>query len=106
MNNNFKLFNTVLQQACENTLNTLSDYSGSGPSGATGATGSTGPNCATGATGSTCATGTSSFIEYTNQSACATTPDPGSTGKFTISGSNLYVWNGSLWVAFAGNAGV
>lgn len=89
MNTNFKLFNTVLQKASENTLTTLSDFTGS-----------------SGATGSTGATGISSFITYTTQSEGANTPNPGTTGIFTINGTNLYVWNGSVWVLFSGSASV
>jgi hypothetical protein len=48
--------------------------------------------------------GPSSFIPYTTQSAGSTTPNPGTTGKFTINGTNLYVWNGSLWVSFTGSS--
>jgi len=68
MNKSFKLCNTVLQQANENTLADLSTSGSSGPTG-------------------------------------ATTPNPGSIGQFTINGTDLYVWNGSLWVLFIGISG-
>jgi len=187
MSQNFRIFNTVLQEASENALKTFADFSTSesvgstGPTGFTGSTGSigsTGPTGFTGSTGSvgstgptgftgstgptgaagitnfrdswsstgvyaqfdivtdnggsyywfgpnagnsgssasgdpvrwgivaipgaTGATGPSLFIPYTTQSAGATTPNPGTTGKFTINGTDLYVWNGSLWVLFTG----
>ena len=172
MSQNFRIFNTILQEASENALKTFADFSTSesigstGPTGFTGSTGSigstrptgftgsTGPTGAAGITnfrgswdpsgtynhfdiatdnggsyywiasntgnsgsyprddpirwgivaipGATGATGPSLFISYTTQSAGATTPNPGTTGKFTINGTDLYVWNGSLWVLFTG----
>lgn len=44
--------------------------------------------------------GPSMFIPYTSQSFGATTPNPGTTGKFTINNTSLFVWNGSSWVEF------
>jgi len=50
--------------------------------------------------------GPSLYIPFTTQTAGATTPNPGSIGNYTISGTNMYVWNGSLWVLFAGSSSV
>jgi hypothetical protein len=59
-----------------------------------------------GGSGATGATGPSSFIPFTTQTEGASTPNPGSVGKFTINGTNMYVWNGSLWVLFSGSSSV
>ena len=50
--------------------------------------------------------GPSSFIPYTTHSVGANTANPGTTGKFTINGTDLYIWNGSLWVLFTGSVSV
>ena len=80
MNQNFRIFNTVLQEASENALKTFADFSTSesagstGPTGSTGSTGSvgsTGPTGFTGSTGSVGSTGPTGFTGRTGPTGAA-----------------------------------
>ena len=61
MSQNFRIFNTVLQEASENALKTFADFSTSESVGSTGPTGFTGSTGSIGSTGPTGAAGITNF---------------------------------------------
>ena len=74
MSQNFRIFNTILQEASENALKTFADFSTSesiGSTGPTGFTGSTGSIGSTGPTGFTGSTGPTGFTGSTGPTGAA-----------------------------------